>query len=89
MSNFGYKVHLYTAVFLILVFYMCFSLFFGILVGLFLVFWYSTTPPPPDPVWTVCMERENNFIVQNNALINCLYDLTVDSKQVMVGPYNV
>ena len=41
----------YTVSFLILVFYMSFSIIFGILEGLFQVFWYSTTPPPPaDPV---------------------------------------
>ena len=38
--------------FLILVFYISFSIIFGILEGLFQVFWYSTTPPPllADPV---------------------------------------
>ena len=40
----------YTVVFLILVFYTSFSIIFGILEGLFRVFWYSTTPPA-DPVW--------------------------------------
>ena len=34
----------YTVVFLILVFYISFSLFFGILEGLSQVFWYSTIP---------------------------------------------
>ena len=29
---------------------MSFSIIFGILEGLFQVFWYSTTPPPADPV---------------------------------------
>ena len=34
----------YTVFFLILVFYTSFSTIFGILEGLFRVFWYSTTP---------------------------------------------
>ena len=35
----------YTVFFLILVFYTSFSIIFGILEGLFQVFWYPTTPP--------------------------------------------
>ena len=41
----------YTVVFLILVFYTSFSLFFGILEGLFRVIWYLTTPLA-DPVYS-------------------------------------
>ena len=40
-TNFGYIK--YIVVFLILVFYTIFSIIFGILEGLFRVFWYSTT----------------------------------------------
>ena len=36
----------YTVLFLILVFYMSFSIILGILEGLFRAFWYSTTPQP-------------------------------------------
>ena len=39
----------YSVFFLILVFYASFRIIFGILEGLFRVFWYSTTPPPPPP----------------------------------------
>ena len=42
-TNFGYKVY---RVFLNLVFYTSFSIIFGVLEGLFRVFWYSTTPLP-------------------------------------------
>ena len=52
MLKIGYKILdiNYTIVFLILVFYTSFSIIFGILEGLFRVFWYSTTPPPlPTP----------------------------------------
>ena len=46
----------YVVLFLILVFYMSFSIIFGILEGLFRVhvFWYSTTPPgqPWLIMWT-------------------------------------
>ena len=52
MCKFGYSIHSqlilgvkYNVVFLILVFYTSFSIIFGILEGLFRVFWYSTTPP--------------------------------------------
>ena len=38
-----YKV--YVVFFLILVFYTSFSIIFGILEGLFQVFWYPTSPP--------------------------------------------
>ena len=55
--NFRYTVFLclklgikYTAFFLILVFYTSFSVIFGVLEGLFRVFWYSTTPSPPWPI---------------------------------------
>ena len=41
----------YTVVFLILVFYKSFSLFLGILEGLFGVIWYLTTPLA-DPVYS-------------------------------------
>ena len=46
-TNFSYKVYL--GFFLILVFYTSFSIIFGTLEGLFWVFWYSTTNPPPHP----------------------------------------
>ena len=41
---FGPKPIKYTVFFLILVFYTSFSILFGILEGLFQVFWYPTTP---------------------------------------------
>ena len=51
MCKFGYSIHSqlilgvkYSVVFLILVFYTSFSIIFGILEGLFQIFWYSTTP---------------------------------------------
>ena len=56
----------YVVLFLILVFYMSFSIIFGILEGLFRVhvFWYSTTPPWPTLVNNVNMKSDNPSHIQ-------------------------
>ena len=61
--NYGYKV---CRAFLILVFYMSFSIIFGILEGLFRVhvFWYSTAPPWPTLVNNVNMKSDNLSHIQ-------------------------
>ena len=50
----------YTVVSLILVFYTSFSLFFGILEGLFRVIWYLTTPLV-DPVYSCRYSEQSVF----------------------------
>ena len=73
-----------TVFFLILVFYASFSVIFGILEGLFQVFWYSTTPSPPWPTLIILSKyfaisdqfQYGNYILFVRSNLACATDKT-------------
>ena len=62
-------------VFLILVFYTIFSIVFGILEGLFRVFWYSTThPASPPPVYP---KKRCDFVTKSRTSLYFLQQVSI------------